>query len=387
VLGRFPGVGATAARQLAMAAAGDVARGIDILARRRQARAESVRALQSTLQAFLGAPYEPWAMANLKTGKFQLQRIRADFKSWLEKPMPEINAGLVEGWRQRRRAAGNCPVTINRGLQRLHAVLAKAVEWKVIDTHPFTGLKPLRHDRTGHARYLRENEEARLREALLEREGTLRKERDSFNEWLRARGRTEFPRHTGEFVDHLRPLVLLALNTGLRRGELFHLEWRDVDLIGRWLTVTGSNAKSGQTRRIPLNAEAVRVMKAWHRQNAKAVKQPRVFPGVGGHRLTTINTAWRNLRTAAELGDFRFHDLRHHFASRLVQSGIDLNTVRELLGHADITMVLRYAHMSPDRLSMAVEKVARTRRKARGQRSTRADTSHDTAVETSPTPM
>src|SRR5665213_4283802 len=69
--------------------------------------------------------------------------------------------------------------------------------------------------------------------------------------------------------------------------------------------------------------------------------------------------AWSKLVKRANLNDFRFHDLRHHFASRLVQSGIDLNTVRDLLGHADLEMVLRYAHLSPDRLTMAVEKVAR----------------------------
>jgi integrase len=130
-----------------------------------------------------------------------------------------------------------------------------------------------------------------------------------------------------------------------------------------------TTAKSGQTRRVPLNREAVEVLAAW-REQTNVADQPRVFPGVDGERLTTINTAWRSLRTAAGLPDFRFHDLRHHFASRLVQSGIDLNTVRELLGHADITMVLRYAHMSPDRLSMAVERVARKTPKSRSQTKT-----------------
>lgn len=80
---------------------------------------------------------------------------------------------------------------------------------------------------------------------------------------------------------------------------------------------------------------------------------------MGGGNLKRVDRAWRRLKKGAELQNFRFHDLRHHFASRLVQSGVPLNTVRELLGHADTTMVLRYAHLSPDHLAAAVEKVAR----------------------------
>ncbi|MDP9084027.1 MAG: site-specific integrase [Pseudomonadota bacterium] len=370
-LGRFPGLSAVTARQLATAAAGDVARGIDPVAHRRQVRAEHARERQRTLRALIESHYEGWASTHLKSWRFQLGRIKADFKAWMDKPINEIDRNLIEGWRQRRRAAGNQPVTVNRGVQRLHALLAKAVEWKVIDKHPFSGLKPLRHDRSGHVRYLNETEETALRDALQARDNKLREERNRFNKWLEDRGRRTFPPRTNRFVDHLTPIVLVAMNTGLRRGEIFQLEWKDIDLVDRLVTVTGAKAKSGQTRRLPLNQEAYEVLTSWHAQADKRGGS-HVFPGVNGLRLTTINTAWRSLQAAAGLPDFRFHDLRHHFASRLVQSGIDLNTVRELLGHADITMVLRYAHMSPDRLSMAVEQVARRASKLRDVTSLRS---------------
>ena len=360
VLGKYPGVTAAEARQLALAAAGDVARGIDVMTRRLQVREEVARKKQNTVRAFLATRYEPWAMAHLRTGAFQIKRIKADFKDWLDKPMSDINTWLVEGWRKRQRESGNQPVTVNRNLQRLQALLSKAVQWKVIERHPFAGLKPLKYDRSGRVRYLSVEEELRLREALVKRESELRDARNRFNRWRQARGRELLPSRSDEFVDHLRPIVLLALNTGLRRSEIFNLCWKDIDLSAKWLTVVGATAKSGQTRRLPLNAEAFAILNGWQKQYGVSRSDARVFPGATGNRLTTITTAWRGLAKLANFSNFRFHDLRHHFASRMVQSSIDLNVVRELLGHSDIAMVLRYAHLSPDHLESAVEKVSRS---------------------------
>jgi site-specific recombinase XerD len=75
--------------------------------------------------------------------------------------------------------------------------------------------------------------------------------------------------------------------------------------------------------------------------------------------MNNVNKSWLGLVTAAKLQAFRFHDLRHHFASRLVMASVDLNTVRELLGHADIKMTLRYSHLAPDKLADAVATLGR----------------------------
>lgn len=267
---------------------------------------------------------------------------------------------LIERWRAVRVRAGNKPVTINRNLQRLGALVGKAVEWKAIDRHPFSGLKPLKHDRSGRVRYLDEEEEYQLRDALLRREDKLRKDHERFNAWRIARHKTPLPLRNQEYVDHLRPIVLLALNTGLRRGELLALMWKDVNLKTKWLTVAGQTSKNNQTRRVPLNAEAATILEGWNRQSKGSLTGSYVFARNKGKRMTTITTAWRSLRKLARLRNFHFHDLRHHFASRLVQSGVDLNSVRELLGHSDIKMVLRYAHLAPEGLANAVEKIART---------------------------
>jgi site-specific recombinase XerD len=70
-----------------------------------------------------------------------------------------------------------------------------------------------------------------------------------------------------------------------------------------------------------------------------------------------VNTSWGNVLVDAKIENFRWHDMRHHFASHLVMAGVDLNTVRELLGHADLKMTLRYAHLAPEHKAAAVAKL------------------------------
>lgn len=156
------------------------------------------------------------------------------------------------------------------------------------------------------------------------------------------------------FTDYLAPMVLVALNTGMRRGELFGLQWEHVNLAGKLLTITAGNAKSRKARHLPLNTEALDVLTRWQRQGEGTGL---VFPSATGGRMDNINTSWGGIVADAKLADFRFHDLRHTFASKLVMAGVDLNTVRELLGHADIAMTLRYAHLAPDKLAEAVARL------------------------------
>ncbi len=153
------------------------------------------------------------------------------------------------------------------------------------------------------------------------------------------------------YVDHLTPVVLTAMNTGMRRGELLSMTWADINWEAKMLTIRAESAKSGRQRHIPLNVEAMEVLQRWAGQAGER-RAGKVFD------VTDIKKGWGKLIANARIEEFRFHDLRHHFASRLVRAGVDLNTVRELLGHADITMTLRYAHLAPDTLAAAVAKLA-----------------------------
>ena len=155
------------------------------------------------------------------------------------------------------------------------------------------------------------------------------------------------------FTDYLKPMVLLALNTGMRRGELFDLTINDVDLKQRHVVVRGSSAKSGKTRVIPLNKESNKILAVWIQESKP---KDLVFPSpVSGKRFDNINKSWKRLLEEAQLSDFRFHDLRHTFASNLVMTGSDIYTVSELLGHSDVTVTKRYAHLAPEHKSKAVE--------------------------------
>jgi integrase len=359
LIGSYAKVSAEGARSLAKAAAADAAAGVDLQARKKEQRIAGQRAKEGRLKAFLDDRYEPWVKAHLKSGPFSVKRIRADFKDWLERPMSEINSWLVGTWVRDQAKGGKRPSTIRRDVQRLQAALSKAVEWKILDHHPFPGVKLPRIDRRGRVRYLSDAEEAALRKALVDRETALREARDRFNSWRETRGIARLPTRDQTFADHLRPIVLIALNTGLRRGELFNLRWRDIDTASKWLTVRGDSSKSGQTREVPLNDEALTVLCSWRQQSPESDDSALVFPGDEGASLTRIDKSWRGVTTRANLKDFRFHDLRHHFASRLVQAGTDLYTVKELLGHSDLAMVQRYGHLDREKnLRAAVARVA-----------------------------
>ncbi|HET9215355.1 MAG TPA: site-specific integrase [Terriglobia bacterium] len=357
-LGVYPNLSVDGARTVALATAGDIARGIDPQARKKAERAKAARQKVSTLKSFLDARYEPWAKTHLKSATFQLARIRSDFADQLDKQLSALNTFAVERIRHDWKKAGMKPRSINRDIQRLQSVLSRAVQWGVLEEHPLKGFKPMKADKTGRVRFLTSDEEAALRAALEDRETKLKQARIRFNTWRIARGKAPLPERPEELIDHLRPLVILALNTGLRRGELLGLKWGSINMPAKMLTVTAATAKSGHTRRVPLNAEALAVVTSWNVRQGKPGDEKFVFGDSEGERMSRIDTAWRSLVATAGLKDFRLHDCRHHFASKLVQAGVDLYTVKELLGHSEVAMTERYAHLAPDNLASAVAKVS-----------------------------
>lgn len=353
-LGRHPVMTVTGARNAALGALKESADHGAPLAVIEASKPETDRPI--ALGDFIGEHFAPWAKANQKAGQATVDALAACFGEMYERELRSVVAFDIERFKTKRRKDGIKPATINRDLDRIRKVYSCAVEWGFLSDHPLKKVKRIKVD-NDRVRYLSVDEEQRLREALAKREAERRTSRDRHNAWHKERGSVGHPQWPLDgFTDHLMPMVLVALNTGMRRGELFGLDWRSVNLPARLLTVQASNSKSGKTRHLPLNDEAVGVLQRWSVQHGGSGL---VFPSSNGARLGNINKAWEGIVKEAELSDFRFHDLRHDFASKLVMAGVDLNTVRELLGHADLKMTLRYAHLSPGKLAAAVEKLAR----------------------------
>ena len=306
-----------------------------------------------SLRDFIEDTYMPWFKAHHKGHEKTQHTLSNNFEAIMSQRLDAITGRDLEQIRTAWMQAGNKASTVNRKVGSISGVFSRAVEWEYIDTHPMTKLKQLKVDSKGVIRYLSADETKRLRDALDARQDEMRAERESANAWRKDRHREPMPSLLElPFTDHLKPMVLISLNTGMRRGELFDLKWTAVNFDTKTITVAGATTKTSDTRHIPMNKETIGVLEAWKKQVSKS---PYVFPGQGGGRFEDVKSAWLKLLERAQIDGFRWHDMRHDFASRLVMAGVPLNTVRDLLGHADIKMTLRYAHLAPGTKAAAVE--------------------------------
>jgi integrase len=310
-LGRADVLTPSQARSRALAILAHAANGDDPRARVRT---------DPSLGEYVGGEYRAWCMAHTKTGAKDPDRLVARFAGFLDLRLSEVTPPRVEAWTLQRLQAGRSPYTVRRDIATLHSALAKAVRWRHIAVNPLEGLAPIKGADNTRVRYLDAEERSRFMAALE--------------------------------ASPIRDLVMVALHTGMRRGELFGLRWEDVDLGRRLITVTAQTAKSRKVRHIPANELVWRILGGG---GAAASGSGYVFcsPATGAP-LRDIAGPWMRLCREAQVSGFRFHDCRHDFASRLVMAGIDLNTVRELLGHADLKMTLRYAHLAPAHKASAV---------------------------------
>jgi len=247
-----------------------------------------------------------------------------------DKSMNRIEPMLVEHYKRKRLADGREHQTINNELNCLKGIFSRAEEWGVMpkNSNPVKLVKMLPTDNEVMNLISDEDEALLLQHA----------------------------------APHLRDIIICGLETGMRRGEMFNLQWRDVDLERRLITVR--KTKTGKVRRIDIN-ERLYVMLTGRERNS--TDAPWVFTSPKtGEKLTKIDTAWRraNERAGLRHKGYRVHDLRHCFASRLIDEGESLAKVKALMGHSTVRMLERYVHVEG---SLAGTVGALDRRRARRQ--------------------
>ena len=356
-LGRHGAITPTIARKMAIEKMGDVANGVDVQAERKKQSRISSEATFETLGDFIKTKYAGWVTTERKTGSDTLKIIERDFKYLYGRKLVDISNWDITKWRtDRLKGTNGRPLkkaSVNRRLVALKALISKAVEWGVLEENPIQKVKPLKLDDDKRVRYLTHEEESRFRQALDDRQARIVKDRLTANSWRVTRNIEPLPDlMQRRYVDHLKPICIVAMNTGMRRGEIFQLEWESVNFKLKQIKVRAASAKSGKSRDIPMNDDVLQTLLAWRNETSSAKL---VFPSpVTGLPLNNIKKSWSTLMKLSELENFRFHDLRHHFASRLVMAEVDLNTVRELLGHSSLEMTLRYAHLAPEHKAAAV---------------------------------
>ncbi|WP_254615795.1 tyrosine-type recombinase/integrase [Cupriavidus basilensis] len=157
---------------------------------------------------------------------------------------------------------------------------------------------------------------------------------------------------------HLPCFIRLALNTGARKSELLKLTWSRVDRHRRLFLLESGDTKSGKRRSVPLNdaaLDALAVLSGWGHKHAPG--NPWVFGRDGGRRIVTFQTGFAAACERAGIDDYRIHDMRHTCASWLVMAGVPLMVVKDLLGHSSVTVTERYAHLAPDQIQSAVQRL------------------------------
>lgn len=286
---------------------------------------EKKKLLQVTIDELI-VKYQEWAKTKKSfqtTDAIHLVPIKRYFSGKL---LSEITEYDVEAFRAERKdtptrfGGGRSVATCNHELGTLKLLFNKAIAWGLSEKNPAAKVKPLRRD-NGRMRILTVDEAGRL---------------------LQAASR------------HLRPIIICALETGMRRGEILNLQWIDVDLKNGTLYV--KEAKNGLPRHVPMSNRLKNTLSTLPRRlggDYVFTGEPKI--GKTGKPFHDVRTAFKNACRKAGIENFRFHDLRHTAASYMVMAAVPMRTVGEILGHKTSSMTERYSHLTPEHKRKAVE--------------------------------
>jgi len=275
---------------------------------------------------FVDEVFVPWAKASKRSWQDDEERARPLKEFFKGKRLRDITPMLIERYKQLRlktktlHKRERSPATVNRELQVLSKVFSMAYDNGLVETNPMRRVHKLR-EAPARERYLTDDEEKRLFEILVGRRA------------------------------HIRPIVVVALQTGMRQGEILGMKWENVDFEQK--TIYVAHTKTGRPRKLPMS-KPVEVELRSLKQDASSEEHVFSYARTG-LKLTTFRHAWEGACTAAKISGLRFHDLRHTFATRLRAKGVHEMDIMSLLGHTTLQMTSRYTHAMPENLRTAVD--------------------------------
>lgn len=268
--------------------------------------------------AELAKDYDTWVKKQKAYGS-KKTFIRHLMEKFGDLNIDDLNTRIVEQW-QTKLLKKYKPATVNRRLACLKNMYTKAVDWEMASE---ATLKQVRK-----VKFFKEN-----------------------NQIVRFLDVEECQRLVESCSEHLRPIVIVGLNSGMRKGEILGLKWSQVDLRHGFISL--EDTKSGEGRQIPINT----TLEFLFKEMPRSVESEYVFTGKAGKPLTDIKHSYQTALKKAEIYNANFHTLRHTFASQLAMAGVDITSIQALMGHKTLKMTLRYSHLSPGHKTKAVMKL------------------------------
>jgi integrase len=372
-IGQFAG-GSTVdqARKKAEDLRGRIIAGEDPQATKQAAKAEQAK----TGQEYIDKRYRK-AQSHKRTGSETIHVIEKHFADLLTKPIAELTDDDVIDWQARQQATGIKFTTLKRRFNAFKAMLNHAELKGLIVANPIAKAKLEPYRETDEQQALKKArrdmltpaQEHDFLAALDTYEAGKRVQRRN----SRAHGRLYLPDLDAvEYADHVKPLMLVLFYTGFRKGDAIGLRWEHVNfdfgLISKIVEKTAE--KKPDEQHFPIAQPLMDVFKKWHAQNGKP-KTGLVFPSpITGERLdeTALQNPWKKIREFAELPEhMQLYSLRHNYASHLVMGGANLLAVAKMLGHSDVSMIVKhYGHLQPSHLQdIAAGFAARVNNKSR----------------------
>ncbi len=272
-----------------------------------------------------GLGYLPHAKVHKRTWAKDLERYELRLREAFGRcRLDQIRRQEIQPFHAGLRNEGLSPAYANHFVKVLRHALNLAIEWEMLDRNPASRVHLFNADnKVEH--YLDEGELERLLRVL----------------------KDVGPRHLS-----VRLIALYLLSTGARLNEALRARWQDIDRANRVWRIPARTSKSKRVRSVPLNASAIEVL---DRLDTEGSHEYLFVNGRFGRPYTNTHKVWRQLRALAGLPHLRIHDLRHQYASFLVNSGRTLYEVQQILGHSDPSVTQRYAHLSKRSLQDAAD--------------------------------